>query len=144
MEIDSEPQLVDDVIATEFTPVAMQRVRHDGWTPERQVAFIKALSVTGSVAAAAAMVGMSRKSAYALCARPDSQSFADAWQIAIGNGRARMFDYMFDRALNGVTTITMRMGGAVELSHGPDRKLVAAQLTSPLPGQRPFKRGKVT
>ena len=144
MEIDSEPQLVDDVIVTEFTLVAMQRVRHDGWTPERQVAFIKALSVTGSVVTAAGMVRMSRKSAYALCARPDSQSFADAWQIAIGNGRARMFDYMFDRALNGVTTITMRMGGAVELSHGPDRKLVAAQLTSPLPGQRPFNHGKVT
>lgn len=55
-----------------------------------------------------------------------------------------MFDYMFDRALNGVTTITMRMGGAIELSHGPDRRLVAAQLTTPLPGQRPFASDKVT
>lgn len=125
----------EDGLVPEFTPVAMARNRHDGWTPERQRMFVKALGVTGTVEAAARMVGMSRKSAYALRDRPGAKEFAEAWDIAISTGRARIFDYMFDRAVNGVTTITLKMGGAVELSHGPDRKLMAAQLTASLPGQ---------
>lgn len=38
----------------EFTPVP-RKPRHDGWTPERQKAFIEALADTGSVSRAAAM-----------------------------------------------------------------------------------------
>lgn len=122
----------------------MQRNRHDGWTAERQRMFIMALTVTGQVDAACKMVKISRKSAYALRQRPEAKNFAWAWDVAIAAGRAKLFDYLFDRALNGVTTITMKMGGAVELSHGPDRKLMAAQLTSPLPGHNPFNSDKVT
>lgn len=142
MNDEPQAQLPGDIDAPIFTPVPLQRVRHDGWTPQRQLAFIKALCVTGSVEAAARMVRISRKSAYALRLRPGAEEFAWAWDTAIGSGRARMYEYMFDRALNGVTTITMRMGGALELSHGPDQRLVAAQLTSPLPGQNRLGRGK--
>lgn len=85
------------------------------------------------------MVGISRKSAYALRKRPDAQDFATAWDLAISNGRHRMYDYMFDRAINGVTTIQIKMGGAVEIGHGMDRHLVASQLKVPLPGQNTFK-----
>ena len=41
-----------------FAPVP-RKYRHDGWTPERQVAFIEALADTGSVTRAAGMVSMS-------------------------------------------------------------------------------------
>ena len=37
-------------------PVAL-RYRHDGWTPERQIAFIEKLADCGSVTAAASMSG---------------------------------------------------------------------------------------
>ena len=47
----------------EFTPVALERVRHDGWTPERQRLFLVALAALGTVDAAAQAVGMSRISA---------------------------------------------------------------------------------
>ena len=43
----------------EFEPVP-RKFRHDGWTPERQRAFIAALADTGSVSRAAAMVNMAQ------------------------------------------------------------------------------------
>ncbi len=130
---------IGETIAPQFTPVPMLRNRHDGWTPERQRMFIMALAVVGQVEAACKMVKISRKSAYALRDRPGAQNFAWAWDVAIASGRARMFDYLFDRAVNGITTIRVRSGGAVDVSHGLDGKLVAAALTAPLPGEGRFK-----
>lgn len=86
-----------------FDPVPSARNRHDGWTPERQRAFILALAQLGLIGAAARSVGMSRKSAYALLKRagPDS-SFARAWEAAIAHGREQALDTGVDRAVNGV------------------------------------------
>lgn len=47
----------------DFDPVPRMRARHDGWTPERQKAFIEALADTGSVSRAAAMVNMTPRCA---------------------------------------------------------------------------------
>ena len=44
----------------QFTPVPV-RPRHDGWTPERQVAFIEALAQCGCVDEACDRVGMGRR-----------------------------------------------------------------------------------
>ena len=121
-----------------FTPVPMDRNRRDGWTPDRQRQFLLALSVTGSVEAAARMCSISRKSAYALRKREGARSFARAWDVAVAYGRARLFDYLMDRAINGVTTIRLRMGGVVDIGHGPDNKLVAAHFKQPLEGVNPF------
>ena len=66
-----------------FYPVPM-RSRRDGWTVARQAAFIAALVETGSVMGACEAVGMSRKSAYQLRARPRAESFAAAWDAALG------------------------------------------------------------
>ncbi|GAB5348881.1 hypothetical protein [Alteriqipengyuania sp. 357] len=52
-----------------FRPVPL-RARRDGWSPWRQCAFLAQLYFTGSVAAAARRVGMSRASAYRLRERP--------------------------------------------------------------------------
>ncbi|HEV7233492.1 MAG TPA: hypothetical protein VGN36_04545 [Sphingorhabdus sp.] len=127
----SEPERAEDIDAPDFIPVPLQRVRHDGWTPQKQHGFLRALTITGSVAPAARMVGMSRKSAYALRERVGAESFAAAWDIAIGSGRARHFDYQFARALNGVTTIRVRLGGAVDIGHGRDGRLSAAAMNPP-------------
>ena len=42
----------------DFTPVPRKAQRADGWTPERQRAFIAALSTTGSKRQAAQAIGM--------------------------------------------------------------------------------------
>ena len=88
---------------SDFDPVASAFTRHDGWAPERQRIFIHALGKIGMVSAAAAAVGMSRKSAYALLRRagPDS-SFARAWRDAQSEGRCKVSLVAIDRALNGV------------------------------------------
>ena len=61
-----------------FRPVPLC-ARADGWSETRQCGFLAALYVTGSVAAAARSVGMSRASAYRLRERAGAQSFARAW-----------------------------------------------------------------
>ncbi len=130
-----------DNIAPAFTPVPMQRRRHDGWTPERQLAFIRVLSVTGQVAEACRAVGMSRKSAYKLLDRQGSESFAAAWGSALRSGQQRMLDQLMERAVKGVTTIIVRRGGAVEIGHGPDGRLMAGFLKAPRPGEDRFRGG---
>ncbi len=66
-----------------FYPVST-RARRDGWTVRRQADFLGMLAETGSVMGACEAVGMSRKSAYALRARPGAESFAAAWDAALG------------------------------------------------------------
>jgi hypothetical protein len=65
-----------------FEPVAL-RYRRDGWTPERQRAFIAALAATGCVLAACRLVGISPEAAYRLCRRADAAGFRAAWDAAL-------------------------------------------------------------
>jgi hypothetical protein len=86
---DSPPAPDDDPLV--FTPVPVT-ARHDGWTAERQRAFIAALSRHGSVAAAARAVGMTPQTARRLRTRPHAEGFARAWDAAADEGRARAID----------------------------------------------------
>jgi hypothetical protein len=130
-----------ETAAPDFVPVPLKRIRHDGWTPERQMRFIEVLSVTGQVSAACRAVGISRKSAYKLLDHPEAESFAAAWQAALTSGRQRMLDQLMARAINGVTTIMVKAGGAVQVEHGPDGRLMAGFLKSPAPGENRFTGG---
>ncbi|WP_211276709.1 hypothetical protein [Erythrobacter tepidarius] len=85
-----------------FTPVPRRCARHDGWTPERQIAFIEALADTGSVEAASKAVNMSAEGAYNLRRQPGAESFRAAWEAALQLGVQRIEDVVMDRALNGV------------------------------------------
>jgi len=87
--------------APDFEPVPL-RYRRDGWTPARQVAFIRALAECGCVRDACKRVGMSPESAYELARRPDAQSFRVAWEIAMDNAVRRVGDEAFSRAIHGV------------------------------------------
>src|SRR4051812_30600935 len=84
----------------DFTPVP-RRYRHDGWTPERQKAFIEALADTGCVTRAAAMVNMSQANCYALRRAPGAESFRRAWDAALDFGLKRLKDIAFERAIEG-------------------------------------------
>lgn len=70
------------------TSALNSRPRHDGWTVERQVAFIQSLRLTGCVARAAAAAGMSREGAYRLRKRPGHAHFARAWNAALATHAA--------------------------------------------------------
>ncbi len=120
------PRLADTCLA--FDPVPQQRRRADGWTPETQERFIRALEAMGSVGQAARAVGMGRRSAYRLRERPGAASFGTAWDRAISMGRMRQFDYAMDRALNGITTVRVLRGGAIDVTGGPDMDIVWSAL----------------
>lgn len=88
--------------ALAFDPVPTARRRRDGWTPERQRAFIAALAQLGLAGAAAREVGMSRKSAYALLKRAGPESgFARAWDEAVVRGRIKAARIGIERAIHG-------------------------------------------
>jgi len=87
--------------APDFDPVHL-RYRRDGCTPERQVAYIKALAECGCVREACARVGLSAEAVYELVRRPDAQSFRLAWEIALDNAVRRIGDGAFSRSLHGV------------------------------------------
>lgn len=93
-------------VAPPFDPadfeVASIRHRHDGWTPERQVAFIAALSECGCVDAACRRVGISTTAAYELRRRVEAQSFRMAWDLALDYAIQRLSDAAFSRAIHGV------------------------------------------
>ncbi|MGI9377902.1 MAG: hypothetical protein ACR2PC_17705 [Tsuneonella suprasediminis] len=89
----------DDLPA--FDPVPRKSKRHDGWTPERQRAFIGALADTGSVKRAAMHVNMSAEGAYYLRRQPGAEGFRRAWECALDFGVQRLQDEAFERALNG-------------------------------------------
>ena len=120
------PLLGDTSLA--FTLVPQRRHRADGWTPDTQANFVRALSAMGSVGKAARAVGMGRASAYRLRERPNAASFAAAWDRAIATGRTHQFSIAMDRALNGVTIVRVLKGGAVDVSGGPDMAVVHAAL----------------
>jgi len=84
-----------------FTPVPV-RPRHDGWTAERQMAFIEVLAETGIVEEACRRVGMSRTSADNLRHRPEGVHFRRAWEAAIDYSLYRIEEEVHARARRGV------------------------------------------
>jgi hypothetical protein len=96
-----KPTPRDQLVIPAFTPVP-RKYRHDGWTAERQRAFIEALADTGSVKAAAKRINMSPEGAYYLRRQPGAETFRAAWEAALDHGVQRLTDIALDRALEGV------------------------------------------
>ena len=130
MTNDSPNPLDPDLTGTilEFTPVPQARARSDGWSPLAQRRFIHALSVMGSVGTAARAVGMGRVSAYRLREREGADSFAAAWDTAIGLGRTRQYSVAMEAAITGVTTVRVLRGGSVSVTGGPDMSVIRSVL----------------
>lgn len=84
----------------EFTPVP-RRYRHDGWTPERQRAFIAALADTGCVDRSARMVNIAQTNCYELRRAEGAEEFRRAWDAALDFGLLRLKDIAFERAIEG-------------------------------------------
>ncbi|WP_235219028.1 hypothetical protein [Sphingobium sp. C100] len=131
-----------------FTPVP-RRYRHDGWTPERQRAFIEALADTGSVREAAARVGMANEGAYQLRRAKGAEGFASAWLAALDHGVARLEDVALDRALNGVEVPVYSYGKLVGTRRVYNDRLImfllrnrAADRFTPHPSTSPNEEAK--
>ncbi|MGB3319031.1 MAG: hypothetical protein WA978_04370 [Sphingopyxis granuli] len=134
--------LADSCLA--FTPAPSRRQRADGWTPETQAHFIRALEAMGLVGKAAKAVGMGRASAYRLRNRSGAASFAAAWDRAISMGRTHQYSIAMDRALNGVATVRVLKGGAIDVSGGPDMAVIHAALRGEAKPPCPAKATKET
>lgn len=75
--------------------------RHDGWTAERQRAFITALADSACVSDACKAVKISARSAYRLRRRPGAEAFDAAWKEALNFGIHRLTTIAFERAVYG-------------------------------------------
>jgi len=108
--------------ALAFLPVGV-RYRYDGWTPDKQAAFIERLADCGCVEEAARAVGMSRNSAYALRRRIDAQAFRFASDAAQDAAVARLNDAALSRAINGVAVPVFHNGEQVGEKRHYDERL---------------------
>jgi len=99
--------------APDFAPAPRGAARYDGWTPDRQRAFVRALAETGSVSRACAWVGMSNVGAYLLRKTPGAEAFARAWDEALAVGTERLADIAYERAVYGVPIPVFHKGEQV-------------------------------
>jgi len=102
--------------------------RHDGWSPNRQAAFLQALAATHNVSAAARSVGLSRQSAYKLRARLKGQAFDMAWEAAFQSSFDRLAEVAMERALNGVEVPHYWKGELIGTFRRYDERLTVALL----------------
>jgi len=121
-------------VVPDFTPVPRKR-RHDGWTPERQRAFIDALAELGSVKHAAARINMSVEGAYYLRRSPGADSFIRAWDAALNHGVQRLADIAIDRAMEGVPVPVFWRGEQVGERRWHDNRLLMFILRHHLPAR---------
>jgi hypothetical protein len=105
-----------------FDPVPI-RARLDGWTAERQVAFIEALAGSACVIEACRSVKMSKQSAYALRARPEAISFRNAWDAALDYATRCLADAVLSRAINGVANPVFYQGEQIGERRTYDERL---------------------
>ena len=106
-----------------FTPVPV-RPRRDGWTVDKQIAFIETLAETGCVTRAARSVGMSVRSAYRLAARPDAREFAEAWDMAMPLAARALAALAFRYATEGMVEQVWRDGVLVEERRRPSERML--------------------
>ena len=120
-----------------FEPVPV-RPRHDGWTVEKQYAFIEALAETGIVEEACRRVDMSRTSADNLRRRPEGVHFRRAWEAAIDYSLHLIEEDAFTRSRRGVARPIFHKGEQVGEWRYYDERLTMFLLRS----RRPQRYGK--
>jgi hypothetical protein len=112
----------DDAGPFAFDPVPI-RARLDGWTTERQVAFIECLAESACVVESCRSVNMSKQSAYALRARPEAISFRNAWDAALDYATRCLADAVLSRAIKGVATPVFYQGEQIGERRSYDERL---------------------
>jgi hypothetical protein len=98
------------------------------WTAARMAQFLRMLSATHSVSAAARSVGMSRQSAYRLRSRLKGGAFDLAWDVAFHHSYDNLAHAALERALNGVEMPIYFQGEQVGSYRRYDERLTVALL----------------
>ena len=125
-QLDPAKQRIDDAIIQDplaFAPAAV-RPRHDGWTAERQRAFIAALAETGCVSEACAEVGITPRSAYRLREHRAGAAFRLAWEQAQSIATVRLAAIAWERAIHGTPDRIYKDGVLVAERRRPSDKLL--------------------
>jgi len=117
----------------------VRRPRHDGWTVERQTAFLKALANCGCVTHAARSVGLSRESAYQLYHRQGAAAFRRGWEAALDCSVRLLEDEAWSRATRGVARPIFYQGEQVGEYRHFDEKLTMFLLRF----RRPHRYGAI-
>lgn len=104
-------------------------IRDDGWTVERQAAFLAAVAEGATVESACRHVGLSAASAYALRHRAAGASFALGWRAANLKARDKLADLLMSRVIDGNTDTVTAPDGKVVARHRHDNRLGLAMLT---------------
>lgn len=112
----------------EILPAEPPPERHDGWTRDKQAAFLRALAATHNVSAAAREVGLTRQSAYKLRARLKGEPFDLAWDAAFQSAYDALAEAAMERALKGVEVPHYHKGELVGTSRRYDERLTVALL----------------
>ena len=112
--------------------------RHDGWTAERQIAFIEALAETACVEHACRAVGMSDSAAYKLRRSCRGALFREAWDAALDYALHRLEQAALSRALHGVPRPIFHKGEQVGEWRDYDERLTMFLLKN----RRPARFGK--
>ena len=120
-----------------FVPINL-RSRHDGWTPEKQIAFIHALAETGIVEESCRRVGMSDSAAYGLRRKPVGAAFRQAWDAALDYSLHRLEQDAVTRSRHGVARPIFHKGEQVGEWRHHDERLTMFLLRS----RRPERYGK--
>lgn len=112
----------DSLLSFELVPL---RSRRDGWTPERQRAFIALIAKGLKPGRAAERVGMRRQGAYELRERAGAAGFAAAWDAAAAIARrrraaARLEGTLYARAIDGMPVPIRHRGRVVAIDRRVD------------------------
>jgi hypothetical protein len=114
------------------------RARCDGWTVDKQCAFIEALAETGIVEEACRRVGMSRTAADNLRRRPWGGPFRQAWQAAVDYAMHQVEESAHRRSREGVARPIFYKGEQIDEWRHYDERLTMFLLRS----YRPERYGK--
>jgi hypothetical protein len=110
------------------TPTTTRAQRHDGWTPDRQRAFLEAVADGHSVEAAARSVGLSAASAYAFRRRAAGAAFALGWDGARLLARETVVDVLMQRVIDGQEERVTRPDGSEIVRFRYDNRLASTML----------------
>ncbi len=119
--------------APEFEPVPVRR-RHDGWTADRQRAFIAAMAETGCVSEACAEVSITPRSAYKLREHALGAAFRTAWDHAQHLAAVRLSAIAWERAIHGGRDRLYKDGELVAERRKPSDRLLMWLLAHHNPG----------
>lgn len=120
-------------ILADYAPVALTP-RRNGWTADRQRAFIAALAETGSISVACKAAGITARSAFRLRADPRGAGFAAAWDRALEVAGHALTALAFERAIKGSYREYWKDGRIVGETRQPSDSMLKYLLTHLAPG----------